>query len=61
MFKFKFEPTHLHLTRAHCGNPHLRPPAGEHEVRVDVLLPELLRDVQTQGSVFVVNVPLGDI
>lgn len=38
--------------------PYLRPPAGQHKVGVDVLLPELLGHVQTQRAVLVVDVLL---
>lgn len=41
--------------------PHLSPPAGEHEVRVHILLPKLLRHIETQGAVLVINVPLSDV
>lgn len=36
--------------------PHLGPPAGEHEVGVHVLLPELLGHVEPQRAVLVVDV-----
>lgn len=40
---------------------HLGPPGGQHEVRVDVVLSELLGHVESQRPVRVVDVPLGEI
>lgn len=36
---------------------HLGPPCGQHEVGVDIVFSELLRNVQAQGAVRVVDVP----
>lgn len=40
---------------------YLGPPAGQNKVGVDVLLSKLLCDVEPQGAVFVVDVPLGGV
>lgn len=40
---------------------YLRPPAGQNKVSVDVLLAELLRDVEPQRAVLVIDVLLGGV
>lgn len=51
----------VHAQNEHKPHSHLGPPGRQHEVCVDIVFPKLLGHVQPQGSVWIVDVPLGEV